>query len=249
MIVTLQTMGTVASVDIHGAGVRDSDIDAVRAVFDRLEQRFSLYRSDSELSSIARAELPLTRASAEVRTVYERAVSWRSATGGAFTPHRPDGVLDLDGIVKAIAIEEAGELLRDRGFENWCLNVGGDVLTAGSPPGLEQWSIGIVDPADRTALLCAVDLREARAAIATSGTSERGEHVWRTAASAGTLSQVTVAAGDIVTADVLATAILSGGTVFLDTATERWNVDVLAVSTDGELLMTPGMKRMLGSHD
>lgn len=250
MIVTFPTMGTIASVDIAGAG--DSDITPVREVFDRLENRFSLYREDSELSRVARAELQLTRASGELRSVYQRAVEWRSATSGAFTPHRPDGVLDLDGIVKAIAIEEAGSVLRDRGCENWCLNVGGDVLTAGSPPDLERWRIGIVDPADRAVLLCSVGLAAGHPAIATSGTAERGEHVWRSAGSVETFAQdsfcqVTVIAADIVTADVLATAILSGGASFLDTATARWDIDVLAVTSAGELSMTPGMKRRLAT--
>jgi thiamine biosynthesis lipoprotein len=241
VIVTFATMGTVASIDVTGSA--DLVIDQVRLGFDALENRFSLYRDDSEISRVARGELRLTQASDELRLVYERAVEWRSQTSGAFTPHRPDGVLDLNGIVKAIGIEQAGALLHDRGFEDWCVNVGGDVLSAGSPPDRDFWSIGIVDPAERTALLCAVDLLEGRLAIATSGTSERGEHVWRTGDD--TFIQVSVVAGDIVTADVLATAILSGGAAFLDDATGRWDIDVLAVSSAGDLRMTPGMKRML----
>lgn len=235
MIVTLDTMGTVASLDVPLHDVRESDIDAVKAVFDRLEDRFSLYREDSELSQVARGELSLTRASEELRAVYAAAIEWRTATAGSFTPNRPDGVVDLDGIVKAIAIREAGEVLVDRGFTHWCLNVGGDVLVWGSP-----WTIGVVDPADRGALLCAVELRDSRVALATSGTTERGEHVWRTG-TGDSFVQVSVCADDILIADVLATAILSGGRDFLDVATAQWDVDVLTVATSGELAMTPGM--------
>lgn len=256
MIVTLPTMGTVASIDVRGARLGESDVSAITTTFDRLEERFSLYRDDSELSQVARGELLLTESSDELRSVYESAIEWRSATSGVFTPHRPDGVLDLDGIVKAMAIQQAGAVLHDRGFEDWCLNVGGDVLTAGSPIESPGWRVGIVDPSDRTALLCAVELRavelsavrlgEGRCAIATSGTAERGEHVWRASSeSAGRFAQVSVSAGDIITADVLATAILAGGESFRDTATESWDIDVLTVSPSGELSMTPGMQRSL----
>jgi thiamine biosynthesis lipoprotein len=51
-----------------------------------------------------------------------------------------------------------------------------------------------------------------------------------------------VAASDIVTADVLATAIMAGGTATLTLATSGWDVDVLAVKNDGGLLATPGFR-------
>jgi FAD:protein FMN transferase len=49
-------------------------------------------------------------------------------------------------------------------------------------------------------------------------------------------------AGDIVTADVLATAIFAGGVPMLDRAADGWDVDVLAVRADGQLLATPGFR-------
>jgi thiamine biosynthesis lipoprotein len=53
---------------------------------------------------------------------------------------------------------------------------------------------------------------------------------------------VSVAASDIVTADVLATAVVAGGRGTLDAVTARWDVDVLAVTHDGALLATPGFR-------
>jgi thiamine biosynthesis lipoprotein len=54
---------------------------------------------------------------------------------------------------------------------------------------------------------------------------------------------VSVAAADITTADVLATAIVAGGIPMLDRATDRWDIAVLAVGTDGALLGTPDFRR------
>ena len=52
-----------------------------------------------------------------------------------------------------------------------------------------------------------------------------------------------MAAADIVTADVLATAIVAGGLPMLDRATDGWDIEVLAVRAGGELLATPGFRR------
>jgi len=75
-------------------------------------------------------------------------------------------------------------------------------------------------------------------AVATSGVQERGEHVWRMA-SESTFTQVTVAAADIETDDVLATAILSGGIATLQLAQKACDIDVLAHASDGTVWASP----------
>ncbi|MEO7147136.1 MAG: hypothetical protein ABIW81_01435 [Terrimesophilobacter sp.] len=60
-------------------------------------------------------------------------------------------------------------------------------------------------------------------------------------------SQVSVFADDIVTADVLATAIVAGGPETLRLVTERWPVDVIAIDQDDTILMTPAIRTHLAS--
>jgi thiamine biosynthesis lipoprotein len=200
-----------------------------------------------------------------MRGRYKEAAEWRLLTEGAFTPERPDGALDLSGIVKGHAIREAGTSLLALGMADWCLNAGGDVLVSGSPaPGSDTpWRAGIVDPADRRTLLAGFPLGGSplcglpldgpplggqtpdggtRAALATSGSAERGDHIWSATASAVEFVQVSVAAADVVTADVLATAIVAGGIPMLNRATAMWDIDVLAVRADGDLLATQGFR-------
>ena len=247
-VVVVETMGTVASLDLRGRDAGEADIHSIRDVFDRWQERFSLYQPESELSRIASGELALTAASEQVLATFAAANEWRAATGGNFTPNRPDGVVDLDGIVKALAIAEVGEVLLGLGFLDWSLNVGGDVLVHGTPTPDAQWTLGIIDPDDRGSLLCSLALAGSRRALATSGTSERGEHVWRSGLNdERSFSQVSVVADDIVTADVLATAILSGGAAFRDVATTTWPVDVVSVTRTGEIAMTPGARAALAS--
>lgn len=269
---TFLAMGTVVSLSVAvpaTPGAADDGADRSRRVdaaarvieadFETLEERFSLFREGSEASALARGVLRLANASAETRAVYSDAIEWRRRTHGAFTPERPDGVLDLSGIVKARAIAEAGRSLVALGLTDWCLNAGGDVLVSGTPSPSDAsqplsggdtarpWLAGVVDPADRRTLLGAYPLggapgSVARRALATSGSAERGDHIWAVGGGKPEFVQVSVAAGDIETADVLATAIVSGGREVLDLATAQWDVDVLAVTNDGGLLATPGFR-------
>ncbi|MGR2753082.1 FAD:protein FMN transferase [Agromyces arachidis] len=241
-----EAMGTVVSLRLgapartDGAGP-DAATDAVRSAFTRWEARCSLFLHDSELSRVARGELGLPEAGDEVRDAYAIALRWRDATGGSFTPHRGDGVIDLDGVVKALAAEEAGRALDEAGRTGWAIGAGGDVLVGGGG----ELAVGIVDPLDRGAMLARVDLDgDRRRAVATSGSAERGDHIWTVAGLAATpFAQVSVAARDLLTADVLATAIVSGGFDALDAIAARFDVDVLAVTREGGLLATPGWPR------
>lgn len=240
----LSTMGTIASIELPDRPDGDTFVDSLRALFDEAESRFSLYRPDSELSRVSTGELALADASDELREAYAIAMDWHLQTAGAFTPNRPDGVVDLNGVVKAMSIARAGVLLDAAGVGDWSINVGGDILTSGRPS-----TVGVVDPNDRAALLASVPLGATRRAIATSGTAERGDHIWRSdGVSTGEFIQATVVADDILLADVLATAIVAGGREMLDRATERWSIDVLAVAADGTLLATPGFRRQAESE-
>lgn len=234
------TMGTTVSLLIDGD---TAPLDDIMSLFTEADARFSLYRDDSELSLIAAGAQRLEDASETLLASYAAAIEWRNATDGAFNPNRPDGIVDLNGIVKADAMRAAGDALEQAGCRNWTLVVGGDLLAAGHAPDGSPWHTGIIDPNDRAALLCSVPLLGSRRAIATSGSAERGDHIWRGGHStAPEFAQVSVIANDIVTADVLATAIIAGGRATLDHVTDHWPVDVLAVERGGELSATPGFR-------
>lgn len=229
------TMGTTVSIHADG-GIDTAVRAAVEGVFAAYDERFSLYRPESELRRIADGRLGLPEASPELLDAYVRSIEWRELTRGAFTPHRPDGVIDLSGIVKALAIRDAGDVL-DGAFASWALGCGGDILVRRETGHRE--AIGIADPADRTRLLTAVELAAPHRAVATSGVAERGEHVWGPRPDLG---QVTVVADDIVTADVVATAILAGGRATCDELTAALPIEVLAVDRDGGIVGTPGLR-------
>ncbi|MGV8886123.1 MAG: FAD:protein FMN transferase [Microbacteriaceae bacterium] len=235
----VEIMGTVASIELPPGW----PIAPLVAIFESIDQQFSLYRADSELSRIAAGKIRLPDARQPLRETYARSLLWRNATGGLFSPHRPDGVLDLNGIVKAEAIESAGAYLLAAECPSWAINIGGDILV--SRP---HEVVGIADPAAGSTLLCSLTLAGSRRAVATSGSAQRGDHIWLGGAlRPAEFTQVSVVADDIVTADILATAIVAGGPTALDELTERWDVDVLTVDRGGDLRATPGLLHSLAA--
>lgn len=243
-VTTFETMGTVVS--LRGATLRTAS--EVRAVFAGYDHRYSLYDPSSVLRRVADGSLRLSDTPTEVRAVYTLALDWRERTGGAFTPHRPDGVIDLSGVVKALAIRDAGAVLDAASGEgDWMISAGGDVLVRGNHRADDPWSVGVVDPSRRDTVVGVVRLDAPRRAVATSGSAERGEHIWHRASP--TFVQATVIADDIVVADVLATAIVAGDEDDLRRLTSDTDVDVLAFGADGTVWSTPGARAVLRSDD
>lgn len=78
----------------------------------------------------------------------------------------PGQVIEPAALVKATAIDEAGQVLK-KSAQHWMINAGGDVLTQGLFHG-KKWRVGIQDPRDQQKILDVVELTDA--AIATSGT-------------------------------------------------------------------------------
>lgn len=241
---SFESMGTMVSIRIAdaelsqhmGDDIAISVLNDIEHEFARLNQKFSLYLDDSDISLVAQGKISLGETSEEMREEYARALEWREQTDGAFTPHRPDGVIDLSGTIKAVAIDAASKMLHGAGFVNVSVNVGGDLTISGNQaPEESGWITGIVDPLDRGTIIAALRLNAEFPAIATSGSAERGEHIWMRPETTKDFIQASVIASDIITADVLATAIISGGQVTLDQITQRFAVAVMTVAPNGTL--------------
>ena len=102
-------------------------------------------------------------------------------------------------------------MLSDAGVANLCINAGGDIVARGRPAPHRRWRFGIAHPHVGDALCAVVELGDA--AMATSGTAERGAHVTdpHTGRAALDLASVTVIGADLGTVDAYATAALAMG--------------------------------------
>jgi FAD:protein FMN transferase len=237
-------MGMVIGVDVRDPldpSVLESTLDEVFAWLHWVDETFSTYRPDSQISRLERGELSLATCSAEVRQVLDRCEALRTETGGYFDARaNPQGALDPSGLVKGWAVEEASGLLAAAGAVNHCINAAGDVRTRGRPEPGRSWQVGIVHPLHRDALCALVAVGDG--AVATSGTAERGQHVFdpHTGAPAGELASVTVVAADLTHADTHATAALAMGAAAPDWLAGLAGTEALLIDPGGYAWETPG---------
>ncbi len=85
--------------------------------------------------------------------------------------NNPQAALDLGGIAKGWIADELGKHLAKRGFSNYLLNLGGNIVVQGKNAQGKPWSIGIKNLFSTTEE--EVIIRSTRASIVTSGTYQR----------------------------------------------------------------------------
>lgn len=174
-------------------------------VLEKWEETFSLHRPQSELSRVNASPARLLRVSALFARTLEIGLDVALETGGLVDPtlcgrwaeiavsgrllSRPPGLaLDLNGVVKALAVDEAVETLDRPGF----VCVGGD--------------LAVRRPID-VALPAGGEIRVIAGGLATSGTASRGAHLIDPATNLPTRSpwtQVTASGATCLAADVAA---------------------------------------------
>ena len=187
--------------------VAGADAVTVAAGLERWEAVFSLFRPESELSRVNGSRAHVLAVSPLFAFALETALGLAEETEGVVDPtlcgrwpeiglshrllSRPPGlVLDLNGVVKALAVDEAAAALERPGF----VSVGGDLAVRG--------------PVD-VALPAGAAVRVVTGGLATSGTASRGAHLVDAASgrpSESCWQQVTASGATCLAADVAAKA-------------------------------------------
>lgn len=202
-----QIMGMPISVDIPDCD-KEQLFEDVFGLFREIDQKFSPYKENSELTRYNGEELSKKELSNEMKTVIKACMDWQKKTNGYFDAWYGEK-FDPSGYVKGWAIKRAGDLIKEQGYKTFCISAGGDIMA--SSAGAKKWNIGIQDPTDKSKILNQLSI--SNGAIATSGTYERGGHIInsKTGKPAKEFLSLTVIGPDIITADVLATAAFAMG--------------------------------------
>lgn len=207
-------MGTVFSFSVvPGAlpvtAVRDA-VEPACAALHWADAVFSTWDRQSPVSRLRRGEASLGDLPPEVGEVLELCRAARAASGGWFDPWAMPGGVDPTGLVKGWAVERALAVLRSAGIQAALINGGGDLAAFGGPAPGQAWRIGVRHPWRPGAL---AGIIEVRAAVATSGTYERGSHLVdpRTRRAGSRAASATVTGPSLALADALATAVAVGG--------------------------------------
>ena len=241
-----RAMGTMISLYLPQGGATSDAADAAFAWLHEVDERFSPYQPESEVSRIIAGEVSVEQASSDLSEVLDIAEAVEVLSGGAFDIRgfRPDGRPDPTGVVKGWAVDRAAAILAADGIERFFFSAGGDVLVRGGQEWGVPWTVGIANPfaPDAVALVLQAD----DLAVATSGTTERGRHITdpHSGKPADELLTVTVVGPDLARADAYATAAFAMGLDGL-----RW-IDSLpgyyaaGIGHDARLITTRGLDRL-----
>jgi len=239
--------GTVITVNVPQC-VDDRAIDALFGWFRRVDDLFSTWRTDSEITRLAHGELELRQTSPEVRTVLELCDQILDESRGAFdvrvgadarvARREGLGLIDPSGMVKGWALQQAANQLLETSVVNFAINAGGDVVVGGGPAPGELWRVGIQHPWERDKIAAVVEVTDV--IIATSGRYERGDHIIDplTGQPANGLASATVISADGARADAYATALLAMGPTGPAWLSERENVAALTIGDDRTVTTT-----------
>lgn len=163
----------------------------------------------------------------------------------------PGMELDLGSVAKGYVGDRLCALLRAGGVESALLDLGGNVQALGGKPEGGDWRVGVRDPSGE-GLLGVLSVRDS--AVVTSGgyeryfTDEAGRLWWHIMDPAtgypaqNGLISVSVVGGEGLVCDALSTALFVMGP---SRAADYWRThsgfDMILVTEDGELLLTPDL--------
>ncbi len=211
------------------------------------DRTFSLYKPDSPLSKLSRGETRVADCPPVVGEIWDACEEWEKRTDGWFSAMTPQNTFDPSGIVKTWAAKRAAEYIYAAGIKDFTMNAGGDVWLSVDLTSDQEWRIGISKPisiaSPDAGVLTVIDLKGTPyRAMATSGSAERGQHIWNPKAAGKEapteLVQVSVVASDLVTADVWATAAFAAGIRGITLLNAAPGVEALFVLANGDLAAT-----------
>lgn len=194
-------MGMHITVEVVDPQVQASDIEKIYAYFRYIDDTFSTYKESSEISLINAGKLSKSQYSKDMQEILRLCEQTKKETNGYFDIEHLNQ-LDPSGLVKGWAIWQASKLFDKAGFSNYYIDAGGDVQVSG-----KTWTVGIRNPFNYNEVIKIVSLNNL--GIATSGTAERGQHIYipqKPKAQISNIVSLTVIGPNVYEADRFATA-------------------------------------------
>lgn len=215
-------------------------IEKVFSYFDYIDQKFSPYKENSELTLINKGQIITEDYSADMKEVLKLCEETKKTTRGYFEILKDDGTIDTSGLVKGWAIFKASQIITDSGFTNFYVEAGGDIQTKGLNDSDKKWSIGIRNPFDKGKVVKILEL--SGEGIATSGTYERGLHIInpKTHKYADEIASITVIGKNVYEADRFATAAFAMGMKGINFIENTEGLEGYLINNNGVATYTSG---------
>jgi len=243
---TRSLMGMHITIEVVDRHVTREDIDALYVYSTSIDMTFSPYKKASEVSKINDDLLTPNQYSDAMQTVLRLSEETKKETYGYFDVYHK-GKLDPSGLVKGWAIWQAAQMLEKNGFNNFYVDAGGDIQTSGKNIQGTPWSVGIRNPFNSKEIVKVLIL--SGSGIATSGISERGQHIYNPHAENTEITDIvsmTVIGPNVYEADRFATAAFAMGKKGIHYIQQQPHVEGYMIDTQGIATYTRGFTRYVG---
>lgn len=224
---TFNSMGTLTTISVEDNGA-PSHIRSAISRIKEIEKLLNRYAPKSEVSRLNRGEKFIL--SDDTKNCIQLAEKAKTLTSGAFDPNYL-GSVNLDGIAKGYAIEEARRLLFKRGVKSAIIDMRSSIAVLGGP-----YKIGIKHPREENEILEVVTLHDGES-LSTSGDYEQSQHIIdpKTKKPATLCQSVTVIMKDAGMADALSTGMFVLGPAKSIALANKLGIKVLIVSSVGKV--------------
>lgn len=234
-------MGMPVTVDVLDKNVTDEDVSEVFSYLNFIDQKFSPYKPNSEVSMINRGDIKEDDYSNDMKTILMLSGETKKATNGYFDVYQ-NGIFDPSGIVKGYAIYESSKILKNKGFRNFYIEVAGDIQISGKNEKKQSWRVGIRNPFNVKEVIKIIGLSDK--GIATSGNYVRGKHIYnpRAQKAADDIASITVIGPNVYDADRFATASFAMGEKGIEFIEKLKGFEGYMIKKDKTAVYTNGFK-------
>lgn len=218
--------------------------DHFKALFDyfrQIDARYSTYKEDSEISKINRG-LAKSKWSSEMKKVLALCDQTQKDTKGYFNIEH-QGKLDPSGLVKGWSVNNAANMLLEKGISNFYIEAGGDIQAHGTNK-RQRWTVGIRSPFNLNDIIKTVVIGSE--GVATSGTYIRGQHIYNplnAKAKSNRVRSLSVIGPNIYEADRYATAAFAMGEQGIGFIESTAGLEGYMVTDDKLATYTSGFER------
>jgi thiamine biosynthesis lipoprotein len=241
---TTVSMAMSVIVNIADKNAKEEDISEVFAYLDYIDNKFSTYKKNSEISYINQKLINEEDYTSDMKKVLLLSEETKKITNGYFDINH-NGKFDPSGIVKGFAIYNASNILRKKGYKNIYLEIAGDIQVYGKDEKGNDWKIGIQNPFENSEMVKVVKL--SNKGIATSGTYIRGNHIYNPVGKniKNDIVSFTVIGPNIYEADRFATAAFAMGEKGLDFIVTLEGFEGYIIRKDKQAIYTEGFEKYI----
>ena len=239
-------MGMPITVEIVEANGKEP-FEEVYQYLDYIDHKFSTYKTDSEITQINKKEITPPNYSQDMKLILSLCQETKEKTYGFFDIKK-NGHLDPSGLVKGWAINKAAKIILQLGFTDFYIEAGGDIQMSGKNNEGEKWTVGIRNPFNSSEIVKV--LRLTNYGVATSGTYERGQHVYNPHQPDASLEEIvslTVIGPNVYEADRFATAAFAMGVDGIKFIQKLSGFEGYQIDSHGQATITTNFERFVAN--